>query len=214
MPRQNRVTPYGELIAVPDRGLFWGNRGPLLDREGRLARYARGRGWVICVLSFKGRHRQQWRPGHLTELYFLDEATGLAAGHRPCGECRYREYQAFKQAWARAVAPGAEGSGGPVPGAPEIDARLHASRLVRPGVRRTYQAPLAGLPSGTMVDIGGDPALVQDGRLLAWAPGGYAERAGELPRGPLTVITPQVTVAVLAAGYRPVLHPSAAPGGS
>jgi hypothetical protein len=214
MPRQNRVTPYGELIAVPDRGLFWGNRGPLLDREGRLARYARGRGWVICVLTFKGRHRQQWRPGHLTELYFLDEATGLAAGHRPCGECRYREYQAFKQAWARAVAPGAEGSGGTVPGAPEIDARLHASRLVRPGVRRTYQAPLAGLPSGTMVDIGGDPALVQDGCLLAWAPGGYAERAGELPRGPVTVITPQVTVAVLAAGYRPVLHPSAAPGGS
>ncbi len=105
MPRQNRVTPYGELIAVPDRGLFWGNRGPLLDREGRLARYSRGRGWVICVLSFKGRHRQQWRPGHLTELYFLDEATGLAAGHRPCGECRYHEYQAFKQAWARAVAP-------------------------------------------------------------------------------------------------------------
>jgi hypothetical protein len=106
MPRQNRVTPYGELIAVPDRGMFWGNRGPLLDREGRLARYARGRGWVICVLSFKGRRRQQWRPGHLTELYVLDEATGLAAGHRPCGECRYRDYQAFKRAWARAVSPG------------------------------------------------------------------------------------------------------------
>jgi hypothetical protein len=206
MPRQNRVTPYGELIAVPDRGLFWGNRGPLLDREGRLARYARGRGWVICVLSFKGRHRRQWRPGHLTELYFLDEATGLAAGHRPCGECRYREYQAFKQAWARAVAPG-----GAVPGALEIDARLHASRLVRPGVRRTYQAPLAGLPSGTMVDIDGHPCLMHDGRLLAWAPGGYAERPGGVPRDPVTVITPQVTVAVLAAGYRPELHPSAEP---
>jgi len=101
MPRQNRVTPYGELIAVPDRGMFWGNRGPLLDREGRLARYSRGQAWVICVLSFKGRRRQQWTPGRLTELYFLDEATGLAAGHRPCGECRYREYQAFKHAWAR-----------------------------------------------------------------------------------------------------------------
>src|SRR5882757_4903398 len=207
MQRQNRVTPYGELIAVPDRGLFWGNRGPLLDREGRLARYARGRGWVICVLSFKGRRRQQWRPGHLTELYFLDEATGLAAGHRPCGECRYREYQAFKQAWARAVSPGAGGPGGKLPGAPEIDARLHASRLVRPGVRRTYQAPLAELPAGTMVDIGGDPFLVRDGRLLAWTPAGYAGRPGEAPRDPVTVITPQVTVAVLAAGYRPVLHP-------
>ena len=116
MPRQNRVTPYGELIAVPDRGMFWGNRGPLLDREGRLARYSRGQAWVICVLSFKRRRRQQWTPGRLTELYFLDEATGLAAGHRPCGECRYREYQAFKHAWAR-------DAGSPVgglPGAPPI----------------------------------------------------------------------------------------------
>src|SRR5690348_1394982 len=76
MPRQNRVTPYGELIAVPDRGMFWGNRGPLLDREGRLARYAARPAWPICVLSFKGRRRQQWTPGRLTELYFLDEATG------------------------------------------------------------------------------------------------------------------------------------------
>jgi len=98
MPRQNRVTPYGELIAMPDRGMFWGNRGALLDREGRLARYSRGHAWVICVLSFRGRRRQQWMPGRLTELYFLDEATALAAGHRPCGECRYRDYQAFKRA--------------------------------------------------------------------------------------------------------------------
>jgi hypothetical protein len=204
MPRQNRVTPYGELIAVPDRGMFWGNRGPLLDREGRLARYAARPAWPICVLSFKGRRRQQWTPGRLTELYFLDEATGLAAGHRPCGECRYREYQAFKQALA---------AGGEPPGAPEIDAGMGASRLVRPGVRRTYQAPLASLPSGTMVDIGGEAWLVTGGRLLAWTPGGYAERPVTVPRGPVTVITPQVTVAVLAAGYQPVLHPSAGQAG-
>jgi hypothetical protein len=202
MPRQNRVTPYGELIVVPDRGMFWGNRGPLLDRTGRLARYSRGQAWVICVLSFKGRRRQQWTPGRLTELYFLDEATGLAAGHRPCGECRYRDYQAFKRAWG----------GGSVPGAPEIDARLHADRLAGSGVRRTYRAPLAGLPSGTMVDTGGAPWLVHDGRLLAWTPGGYRQRPVEAPGGPVTVITPRATVAVLAAGYRPVLHPSALAG--
>src|SRR5436190_4165824 len=186
MPRQNRVTPHGELIAVPDRGMFWGNRGPLLDREGRLVRYSRGQAWVICVLSFKGRRRQQWAPGRLTELYFLDEATGLAAGHRPCGECRYREYQAFKHAWARAFPPrgvldGGTLDGGTAAGAPEIDARMGASRLARPGVRRTYQAPLAGLPSGTMVDIGGEAWLVTDGRLLAWTPGGYAERPVTVP---------------------------------
>src|SRR2546430_17361468 len=98
MPRQNRVTPYGELIAVPDRGMFWGNRGPLLDREGRLARYSRGQAWAICGLSFKGPPRRQGPPGRLTELYFLAEATGLAAGPRPCGEGPHRESQAFKRA--------------------------------------------------------------------------------------------------------------------
>jgi hypothetical protein len=102
MPRQNRVTPHGDLIAVPDRGMFWGNRGLLHDADGRLVRYSRGRAWAICVLEYKGRRRTQWAPGRLTELFFLDEATGLAAGHRPCGECRYRDYQAFKRAWAAA----------------------------------------------------------------------------------------------------------------
>ena len=203
MPRQNRVTPHGELTAVPDRGMFWGNRGALLDRQGELARYSRGQAWAICVLSFKGRRRQQWTPGRLTELYFLDEATGLAAGHRPCGECRYHDYQAFKRAWAAA-------NGLPdVPGVREIDARLHADRLAGPGVRRTYQASLAGLPSGAMVDIGGAPWLVHGGGLLAWTHGGYRQRPVEPPAGPVTVITPRATVAVLAAGYQPVIHPSA-----
>ncbi len=214
MPRQNRATPYGELIAVPDRGMFWGNRGVLVDGQGRLARYSRGQAWAICVLSFKGRRRQQWSPGRLTELYFLDEATGLAAGHRPCGECRYRDYQAFKRAWTVAwpgASPGAlpGASPGALPGVREIDARLHADRLGAPGVRRTYRAPLAGLPSGAMVEIAGAPWLVYGGRLLAWTPGGYLARPVEAPAGPVPVITPQATVAVLAAGYQPVIHPSA-----
>ena len=222
MPRQNRVTPHGELIAVPDRGMFWGNRGVLVDSQGRLARYSRGQAWVICVLSFKGRRRQQWTPGRLTELYFLDEATALAAGHRPCGECRYRDYQAFKRTWAAAwpgaspgALPGASpgalpgASPGALPGAREIDARLHADRLARPGTRRTYRAPLAGLPSGTMAEIAGTPWLVHDGRLLAWTPGGYRAGPVEVADGPVTVITPRATVAVLAAGYQPVVHPSA-----
>jgi hypothetical protein len=217
MPRQNRVTPRGELVAAPDRGLLWGNRGVLVDGQGRLARYSRGQAWVICVLSFKGRRRQQWQPGRLTELYFLDEATGLAAGHRPCGECRYRDYQAFKRAWATAAVGGdvpasGLGAAGELPGVREIDARLHADRLTGPGVRRTYRASLAGLPSGAMVDIGGAPWLVHDGGLLAWTPGGYQERSVAAPTGPVTVITPRATVGVLAAGYRPVIHPSACSG--
>ena len=201
MPRQNRVTPYGELIAVADRGMFWGNRGVLVDGQGRLARYSRGRAWAICVLEFKGRRRQQWSPGRLTELYFLDEATGLAAGHRPCGECRYRDYQAFKRAWAACF--------GVVPGVAEIDARLHADRLVRTGVRRSYPASLAELPDGVMVEVDRAPFLVYGGRLLAWTPGGYVARPVPAPTGPVIVITPRATVATLAAGYRPVVHPSA-----
>jgi hypothetical protein len=201
MPRQNRVTPDGTLIAVPDRGLFWGNRGSLHDPAGRVVRYSRGRAWAICVLEFKGRRRQQWAPGRLTELYFLDEATGLAAGHRPCGECRYREYQAFKRCWTAAF-------GGGVPGVAEIDARLHADRLVRPGVRRSYSAALPELPDGVMVSAGGSPFLVWHGGLLAWTPGGYRDRV-PADAGSVTVITPRATVAVLAAGYRPVVHPSA-----
>jgi hypothetical protein len=202
MPRQNRVTPYGVLVAVPHRGLFWGNRGGLHDPQGRLVRYSRGRAWAICVLEFKGRRRQQWAPGRLTELFFLDEATGLAAGHRPCGECRYRDYQAFKDAWAAA-------HGGERPGVQAIDARLHADRLAGPGIRRTYPARLADLPDGTMVDLEDAPCLVWGGRLLAWTPGGYIDRRVRVPDGQVTVITPRATVAVLAAGYRPVLHPTA-----
>jgi hypothetical protein len=202
VPRQNRVTPRGELIAVPDRGMFWGNRGVLHDSQGRLVRYSRGRAWAICVLEFKGRRRRQWAPGRLTELYFLDEATGLAAGHRPCGECRYRDYQAFKHAWAAA-------HGGEVPGVGAIDARLHADRLAGPGVRRSYLAPLAELPDGTMVELGEAPWLVYAGGLLAWTPGGYRDRRAKGPATAVTVITPRATVATLAAGYRPVVHPTA-----
>ena len=197
MPRQNRVTPDGTLIAVPDRGLFWGNRGSLHDPAGRLVRYSRGRAWAICVLEFKGRRRQLWAPGRLTELFFLDEATGLAAGHRPCGECRYRDYQAFKRAWA-----GAFGGGGP--GVAEIDARLHADRLVRPGVRRCLfrSAVIAarrgdGLGRGHAVPgVGRRAAGLDAGRLPVFWPvsgrghgdrhhaAGYRGRArGGLPAG-------------------------------
>lgn len=202
MPRQNRLTPNGTLEAVPDRGLFLAFRGALLDRQGTLARYSAGRAWAICALEFKGRRRQQWRPGKLTELYVLDEATGLAAGHRPCGECRYRDYQAFKRAWSAAVGAGKVT-------APAIDERLHADRLAAPGIPRSFTADLRSMPDGAMIDRGGEPWLVLGGRLLRWTQAGY-DRAIARTTGDVTVITPRATVAVLAAGYRPVLHPSAA----
>lgn len=213
--RRNRVTPFGELIAVPDRGLFWGNRGVLVDGRGQLARYSRGRAWMICVLSYKDIRRQQWTPGRLTELYFLDEATALAAGHRPCGECRYRDYQEFKRCWASA-------HGGPLPRVADIDARLHADRLFMPGepgtgpvrrhpsagasVRRRYRAVVSDLPDGTMVSVDASAFLVLGGRLLEWSAGGYS--GARAVAGEIDVITPQATVATLAAGYRPALHPT------
>jgi hypothetical protein len=210
--------------------MFWGNRGALVDQDGSLARYSRGKAWMICVLSYKGIRRQQWTPGQLTELFFLDEATALAAGHRPCGECRYQDYQQFKRCWAAAFGDPSRAEardGRTLPTVHEIDARLHTDRLAVPGarrdrlagaeVRRTYTAALGDLPDGAMADIDGVPHLVLGGRLLRWTPGGYTGDPATASdpvtvSGRVTVITPRSTVAVLAAGYCPVLHESAGQG--
>ena len=202
MPRQDRVQPDGQIIAVPDRGLFWGNRGSLHDRDGNLVRYSRGRGWVTCLLEFKGRRRTLWAPERLTELSFLDEATALAAGHRPCAECRTTAYRAFKAAWTTAHPDD------PV-GAPGIDARLHADRLAGPATKRTYQDRLTALPDGAMIDLEARSWLIHERELLAWNAGGYRQRRLRAHIGEVTVLTPRATVATLAAGYQPELHPTA-----
>lgn len=203
-PRRNRVTPSGDLIAVPDRGTLWGNRGCLHDAEGGdIVRYSRGKAWIACVLEFKGRRRTLMKPGRFTELFFLDEATALSAGHRPCGECRRGDLLAFKAAWRRAYPEAATA-------APAIDERLHADRLRAPGVRRTYRARIDSLPGGTFVEVDGRYWLVSGSRLLAWTPGGYREdRPRRAQAGTATVITPRAIVAVLRAGYLPMIHPTA-----
>jgi hypothetical protein len=204
--RANRVAPDGRLLAVPDRGLFWGNRGPLLDRHGDVARHSSGRRWLVCVLEFKGRRRVQWRPGRLTELYFLDEATALAAGHRPCAECRLEAHRAFAAAWHGAHPDDP-------PGVTVMDERLHADRLVgrpaAPDAHRRHDAALTDLPDGVVVEVDGRAWLVRGAQLLAWTPGGYAERRARSGLGRVSVVTPRSTVAALAAGYQPVLHPTA-----
>jgi hypothetical protein len=201
--RANRVAPDGSLHAVSARGLLWGNRGALLDDHGDLSRHARGRGWVCCVLEFHGRHREQWRPGRLTELYFLDEVTALAAGHRPCGECRHADHQRFRAAWAGLFPQDST--------ATAIDRRLHAARLVAPGRHRTYEAALATLPDGTVVEHDADFWLVRGDRVLGWTFDGYRDAR---PRTALpevvSVRTPEPTVAVLRAGFVPLYHPSVA----
>ena len=200
MPRQNRVTPRGELIAVDARGTFMGNRGCLHDAAGRIRRAWQLKRWIICELEFKGRHRPVMQPGRYTELFFLDEATALAAGHRPCAECRRPAFRAFLAAWA------AGRPGGDTPRTPALDEVLHRERTAPP-----WQAPLDTLPDGAFVALPGDPRpfLVLGGALLAWTPGGYTDHVARPPAA-VEVLTPRSTVEALRAGYRPVLHPTAA----
>ena len=199
MPLQNRATPVGELIAVPDRGLVYGNRGCLHDGEGRIRRNHATRRWIACRLSFKGWHREPLlQPGKFTELFFLDEATAFAAGHRPCALCRREDYNRFGALWRGET------------GADAIDALLHAERLDGRG-RRLHDADLDELPDSAFVLREGEPWLVLGDELLRWTPGGYSERVPR-PHGPTTLVTPPSLVAILAAGWPsdvPLLHPSA-----
>jgi hypothetical protein len=206
MPHQNRVTPLSTLIATPVRGRWMGNRGCLHDAHGTIRRSFAGTRWIFCELEFKDRRRPIMRPGHFTELFFLDEATALAAGHRPCAECMRPHFEAFRQAWASANPLLA---GTPRPPATVIDAVLHAERLAPGHTQATHPAQLSGLPTGCMVAVAGQPALVLDGYLLAWQPEGYGHTI-TLPAGRrVEVLTPMSVVRALAIGYRPDLHPSA-----
>ncbi len=197
MPLRNRVTPLGEIVAVPERGTLTGNRGVLHDDEGQHRRDWQTRRWIACRLEYKGMRRRLRQPRRWTELFFLDEATALAAGHRPCAFCRRADYRRWQGAWAAA------GLG--ATGADAMDERLHADRL---GERR--RRPAASLPEGAMVLHDGAVGLVTVAGLRAWSFGGYGP-AEPAPAGPLEVVTPAATVAVLAAGYVPALHHSAAP---
>ena len=200
MPLQNRVTPFGDLIATEARGLLMGNRGRLHDANRRIVRYAQGRRWIACLTSFRGRRRAVMSPRSYTELFFLDEAVALAAGHRPCAECRHEDYVRFRAAWTRVLPGGTT--------AEDMDRRLHADRLAGSRARRTYRERTDSLPDGAYVEIDGSPWLVREGSALAWSPAGYAERRA-LPHHPATVITPRCVVEIILAGYCPAVHPSA-----
>ncbi|HEY0836348.1 MAG TPA: hypothetical protein VGE72_20745 [Azospirillum sp.] len=196
MPRRNRVTPFGELVAVPARGAFLGNRGCLHDGHGAIRRGWATRAWICCLLDFKGRRQPLMQPGCYTELFFRDEATALAAGHRPCAQCRRADFDRFRAHWTngnRLAAP---------PRAPDLDARLHAERIdTATRARRLHPLP-PDLPDGAFVARGGDAFLVAAGRLHRWSPDGYAD-AGPLPPDGAALLTPPSIVAALADGYRP-----------
>jgi hypothetical protein len=206
MARKNRVTPFAEIVATPERGTFMGNRGLLHDEEGRIQRAWRLKRWLVCVLEFRGRKRTIMTPNRYTELFFLDEATALAAGHRPCAECRHARYIAFRNAWQMA------NGGAERPTANEIDDRLHAERLTPDGSKKFFTEALDQLPDGVFITLhgcAGEPCMVWGGHLLAWSPGGYKERRDHANSEMVVVLTPRPTVQAIRAGYVPNVHPSA-----
>ncbi len=203
MPLQNRVTPTGDIIATPHRGLFTGNRGIIHDPATRtlLRRRWASPAWLTCVCEFRGRRRQVMGGRSWTELFFLDEATALAAGHRPCFFCRRDDAVRFRAAWE-------QGNGVSRVLARDIDAALHGERLSGGKKRLHARAmPLEELPDGAMVQQGTESFLIVQGRALLWSPAGYRQ-ASHAPQDAL-LLTPPSTLRALSAGYRPVLHASA-----
>jgi hypothetical protein len=200
VPLQNRVTPRGEIIATPARGTMIGNRGVLHDEDKRIIRTSQLRRWLCCVLEFKGRRRTVMTPRRWTELFFLDEATAMAAGHRPCFECRRRAALQFQACWARAFGVLAKADG--------MDRVLHEDRRIRGGRKKTYRASLRGLPQGTFVEREDAAWLFHRGRLWRWTPEGYdgSQRVGA---GEVVVLTPRAITAILREGYMPAVHASA-----
>ena len=206
MSLQNRVTPLSELVADPGRGLVYGNRGCLHDDHARIRRRFAGRRWIACRLRYRDWHRAPlMAPGRFTELFFLDEATAFAAGHRPCALCRRADHEALVATW-RDLHPDQVG-------ADAIDAQLHAER-VDPTTRaqRRHEAAFAELPDGAFVAHDDRPWLVVGAELMRWTPSGYTEREPRPLQGRAQVLTPPLLIEVLRRDWRPsvpLLHPSA-----
>jgi hypothetical protein len=208
MSLQNRVTPFGEIVAVPDRGSFMGNRGRIHNEQRKLkTRHWDRKAWITCLLEFKERHRQVMAPSTYTELFFLDEATSFAAGHRPCAECRRSDAKRFKNLWLEANGALLQGKAGTIS---NMDAILHSERIQADGTQRQWEARVCELPDGVMV-LADDPAaafLLRKGYLYRWSPAGYVERKVARSGQMVTVLSPASVTSVLTAGYRPVVHQS------
>jgi len=206
VPLQNRVTPTGAIVADASRGLMMGNRG-CLHGQGRTLGVSRWRSklWICCVLDWKGVRRDPMPPGRWTALFFTDEVTALAAGHRPCAYCRRRDFLDFAEAWrvARGLVHRLR--------AAEMDEILHRERVDRLRRQITYPRTRAGAPDGTMIRVDGIIGLLLGGRLRPWSFDGYGP-AVTVPSGAVEVLTPPSIVAAVAAGYRPLVHPTVGVG--
>jgi hypothetical protein len=202
MPLQNRVLPTGEIVAIPARGMFVGNRGIIHDPATKTLLRKRWStdAWLTCVLEFRDRRRKVMERRSWTELFFLDEATAFAAGHRPCFYCRREDANRFRAAWENGNRTGEVL-------APEMDAVLHRQRLASGKKLHPLPMSIEKLPDGTMMQAGEESFLIAQGRPLLWSPSGYRAVKGNIEDAKL--LTPPSTLRAFLAGYRPVLHPSA-----
>lgn len=202
MAATNRVTPFGTIEAVDQRGLFLGNRG-VVHRGRDIVRPWQVRRWITCALTYKDWRAPMWEPNRWTPLFFTDEAVALAAGHRPCALCRHADFTRWMDGWEAAT--------GERPKVDPVDRVLHEQRAGPDRAQRTHRAPWTGLPVGTFVAVDDGAHLVLADRLVPWrrAAVPYGAPLARPSAGRAVVLTPPATVAVLAAGYVPVLHPTA-----
>jgi hypothetical protein len=197
---QNRVDPQGNIISNSARGAWMGNRGQLHGKGKEILRPFKLQAWITCLLQFKGWHRQVMSPNLYTELFFLDEATAFAAGHRPCAECRREDYKRFKLCWIK---------GNPIYGFTEktsireIDQILHAERIDKQGNKVTFETTGEDLPNGTFIQLNNKPYLLMHDQIFMWTPYGY-ETGQPLPSSSVvTLLTPKSTINAFRAGYTP-----------
>jgi len=205
MPLQNRVLPQGFIERHSARGTFMGNRGVLHGSNKELKRLFKTKAWIICMLEFKGRKRELMSPNAYTELFFLDEVTAFAAGHRPCAECRRSRYNEFRRAWME----GNEWEGRLAIRAPEMDEVLHRERIEGDN-KVTWSGRLLDLPHGTMFEFDQKSYAICDGDILEWSFDGYSKADPVTFPEEVDVLTPRSVVNVLSTEFRPEFHVSAA----
>ena len=206
MPLQNRVNPYGQLQAVTARGALMGNRGILHNGAKQIIAEWRSPRWITCALNFKGRRHEVFAPHSYSQLFFLDEATALAAGHRPCAECGRNRFREFRAAWAAGNA--GHGASRRL-SADRLDRILHPERVQRGGGKKTYAAVLSSLPAGVIVEHEGRAYLLWAGKLRPWSFAGYGPAADVLSAAGVKVLTPRPIVRAIKAGFVPQVHESA-----
>jgi hypothetical protein len=207
MPLQNRVDPWGKLNAVSAKGALLGNRGILHNDNKEIVTQWRSKAWITCQIEFKGRESPAFAPDSYSQLFFVDEATAFAAGHRPCAECRRERFNEFKAAWMDANHDLLQGEN---PTIVDIDKVIHTERVSDEKLKRTYAEKLGSLPAGTMIEVDGSPLLVWRGKLMRWSFEGYSKSGVLLPSSTVVqVLTPASVVRVFASGLTPQVHLSA-----